>query len=368
MTAHNIDFNAERWRRVKDASRRWWAGTLERPLLCVTLNGRDPGRPEPAVPAHGFTAFYGASVSAEQIVDRWTYTLESQRFLGDAFPAVWPNFGAGVMAAFLGATAYNGETTVWFHPPRHQEIADISLKYDAGSPALARIKDICRAAMQRWQGLVQCGMTDLGGNLDVVSSFRPSEQLLFDLYDHPEHVKRLTWQVHDLWQRYFDEINRVLQPVNPGYTAWTAIYSEQPYYMLQCDFCYMIGPAMFDEFVKPELAAMCKRLVNPFYHLDGPGQLPHLDSLLAIKELKGVQWIHGDGQPTAECWPEVYRKIRAAGKLVQVFGRGDWATTARMFDTIVAQVGDARGIVLIAGADAKDERDVMKFLEKYGAA
>jgi 5-methyltetrahydrofolate--homocysteine methyltransferase len=69
--------------------------------------------------------------------------------------------------------------------------------------------------------------------------------------------------------------------------------------MLSSDFSYLIGPAMFDEFVKPGLADSCRRLPHSFYHLDGPGQLAHLDSLLAIAELDGIQWVPGAGQP--EC-------------------------------------------------------------------
>ncbi|MDA0746552.1 MAG: hypothetical protein O2954_08525 [bacterium] len=130
--------------------------------------------------------------------------------------------------------------------------------------------------------------------------------------------------------------------------------------MLQCDFCYMIGPEMFDEFVKPELAASCRRLTNPFYHLDGPGQLPHLDSLLEIEELKGVQWIPGTGNPDFRFWPEVYRKIRKAGKRIQFAG------TMETFETIVAQLGSAEGIVFMGTADMSEEREVMGFLEKYG--
>lgn len=164
-----------------------------------------------------------------------------------------------------------------------------------------------------------------------------------------------------MWWRYFEEINEILQPVNPGYTAWTPIFSEAPYYMLQCDFCYMISTDMFDEFARPELAASCKKLVNPFYHLDGPGQLSHLDSLLEIEDLKGVQWIPGAGQPGYEEWPEVYRKIHDAGKLIQL--SGDMKT----LDTLVEQIGTAEGIVIMMGADISEEREAVAFLEKYGA-
>jgi hypothetical protein len=357
-----IAFHRDRWARIREESRRWWAGKLDRPLIHARLWGRDAGRPEPKLPNHHFTAFYGSDVSADAIVDRWDYGLRRETYLGDAFPAIWPNFGPGVMAAFMGAPMVNGKDTVWFHPPGDHEMTDVVFRYEAASPVYHRVQSICRAAGSRWDGLVQVGMTDLGGNLDVLSTFRPSEKLLLDLVDCPEDVKRKTWEAHELWFRYYQELHDVLRPPNPGYTGWTPIFSEEPYYMLQCDFCYMISPAMFDEFVKPELAATCKRLTNPFYHLDGKGQLPHLDSLLSIKELKGVQWIPGDGQPDARHWPDVYRKIRKAGKLIQLWGGPE------ILDAVAEQIGGAEGIVLIGGGELKHEDAWRACLKKYGVA
>jgi 5-methyltetrahydrofolate--homocysteine methyltransferase len=214
--------------------------------------------------------------------------------------------------------------------------------------------------MDRWRGLVQIGMTDLGGNLDILASFRPGEKLLLDLVDDPEAVKQRTWAAHELWFRYFDEINGILQPGNPGYTAWAPLYSADTYYMLQCDFCYMISPKMFDEFVRPELAATCKRLTNPFYHLDGKGQLPHLDSLLRIPELKGVQWIPGAGAPGMSQWPDVYRKIKAAGRRIQLFEGLD------TLDAVAEQTGGGAGIALITGGAVKDEGAIRERLTRWG--
>lgn len=356
----SVDFTEERWEEIKNNYRQWWAGTLKRPLINITLTGSQPERQEPAVPSYPFTAFYDFSVSAETIIDRWDYDLSCRRFPGDAFPSVWPNFGPGVIAAFLGATIEKGVDTVWFHPGEQQEIGDVRFQCDPSNLWLNRVQDVYRAGLERWQGRVQMGMTDLGGNLDILSTFRPSEKLLLDLYDHPETVKRLLWDAHRMWWRYYDEFNALLQPVNPGYTCWTPIFSVEPYYMLQCDFAYMIGPDMFDEFVKPELAASCKRLVNPFYHLDGIGQLPHLDSLLAIPELKGIQWVPGAGHPDMAHWPKVYRKIRDAGKLIQVSGGFD------ILNALFDQLGSAEGICLIGGADLSRKTEVMAGLRRYG--
>ena len=356
-----IAFSNARWEKIREDARKWWAGELGRPLVQAVLHGRDSGRAEPGIPTRHFTAQYDLSISPEQIVDRWDYGLSCNEYLGDAFPQVWPNFGPGVAAGFMGAELEIAHNTVWFVPEEQQEIADIRFQYDPDNLWLNRVKALCRAATERWEGLVQVGMTDLGGNLDILSTFRPSEKLLLDLYDAPEEVKRLTWDAHELWWRYYDEISDVLQPVNPGYTAWTPIYSESPYYMLQCDFCYMISPEMFDEFVKPELAACCKRLGNAFYHLDGPGELPHLDSLLEIEELAGIQWVPGDGNVPQADWPEVHRRVRDAGKLIQL-----WGGPADL-DKVAGDLGNAEGIVMLTGGGLSQRSEMEDFLEKYGA-
>lgn len=355
-----IDFDASRWERIRENYAAWWAGELKRPLVHMTVHNRRRA-PQPDLPNRNFAAQYDLSVPAGKIVERWNYELSKSVYLGDGFPSVWPNFGAGVVAAFLGARLEAREETVWFHAPEKREIGDLHFGYDADNVWLNRVRDLCSAAMERWQGQVQVGMTDLGGNLDILSSFRPGDRLLTDLCLYPDEIKRLTWEVHELWWKYYEELNAVLQPVNPGYTAWTPICSERPYYMLQCDFCYMISPDMFDEFVKPELTASCRKLTNPFYHLDGPGQLAHLDSLLTIEELKGVQWVPGDGNPDCTKWPEVYRKIRDAGKLVQIWG------DLEVMDTIVSQLGSAEGVVCICGCSPEQEEMAREFVAKYAA-
>jgi len=357
-----IDFSQERWQAVKKNARDWWAGKLSRPLIHMTLFGRSPGRAEPKLScvAKEKTS-YDLSVTPEEIVDRWDYKLSGQEFLGDSFPCVWPDFGAGVLAAFMGAKAEPGEGTIWFHPDKDRELKDVHFAVNPDSIWLRRIKDICRVAIARWKGMVQVGMTDLGGNLDVLSTFRPGEKLLLDLIDSPDEVKRLTWEEHAAWWKVFDEINAVLKPMNPGYTAWAPVFSETPSYMLQCDFCYMIGPKMFDKFVKPELEASCNKLGHAFYHLDGIGELPHLDSLLAIKELKGVQWVPGEGRPQGESWPDVYRKIIKAGKRAQFVG--DW----RNFDKLMNQVGGAENFIIFGAAPISQRREVESFLKRYGA-
>lgn len=361
-----IDFAPTRWDRVRETYRKFWAHELKRPILPLTFASRNPGRPEPELRRASFASWYGQDVPPEAIIDCWDYHLSRLEFHGDAFPYMWLNFGPGVLAAFLGAQVHARENTTWFHPETKREVGDYEFSLDQNNFWLRRIMALAKAAGELWKGTVQVGMTDLGGTLDVLSTFRPGEDLLLDLYDDPAAVKRQTWSLHELWFEAFDIIHRVLGKTNPGYSCWTPLFSETPYYMLQCDFCYMIGPEMFDEFVKPELASACRRLDHPFYHLDGPGALAHLDSLLEIEELAGVQWIFGAGSGYVEDWLEVYAKIRKAGKLLQVVGPG--RNGLESFDAVVDRIGSAEGIYFSCEWQSPENRDKgLRFLEKYGA-
>lgn len=361
----NLDYDPVRWQKARENYRAWWSGELKRPLIHLTLKGRNPGRPEPALPARDFASFYAPSVPAEALVDRWLYDLQCHYFLGDAFPSVLPNFGPGVIAAFLGLELRNGEGTVWFHQPTVVELSELEFRVDPNNVWIRRIGDLYRAAGERFNGLVHLAMTDLGGNLDIVHPFRPGELLALDLVDAPEAVERMVWQAHNAWWHCFEELNRLIQAAHPGYTSWTPLYSEKPSYMLQSDFSFMISTGMFERFVKPELVATCRRLGNAFYHLDGVGQLKHLDSLLEIPQLHGVQWVPGAGKPGVTKWPEVYRKIRAAGKRIQFFTSQDplgW----RSLDILAEQLGGAEGIMMAGEAPVEDESEIRRMLSRYG--
>lgn len=357
-----IDFTPDRWDKVKETYRQFWSGELERPVLHVELWGRDPGRPEPNAPILAQDTCTDLSIPAADLIDRIDYELSRIVYTGDAYPYFNMDcFGPGVIAAMLGGRIDNSTGRVWFFPVEELPIDEIHFEFDPDNIWFRRICDLYAAGMERWQGQVLMSMTDLGGNLDILSTFRPSERLLFDLYDHPQEVKRLTWEAHEAWHDYFNAFNEVLQPVNPGYSDWSGIYSDVPSYMLQSDFSYMISPKMFGEFVQPELEATTKRLERSFYHLDGIGQLNHLDLVRAMSRLDGVQWVPGDGKPGCDQWPDVYRKIQESGKLIQIVVGG-----LDVIDAVVDQLGTGRGVHhRPIWAKLEEEASVRRHLDKY---
>jgi len=311
-----VHFSEEDWCRTETNWSAWWGGELERPLL--VLEGLE--RPHPQLPdAPGFVSNLPLDMPACDVVDRYEAHLSARRFYGDAFPKWWINFGPGVMAGFLGAKVISTPATVWFEPSGQWDIHELSLAYDPENAWWKRVRELTREAAERWEGQVAVAHTDLGGNLDILASLRGPEGLLLDLIEAPEEVERRVGEITQLWLRYYEELNELISEKGRGTSCWATVWSPLKTYMLQSDFAYMISPAMFERFVSPDIRSCCDFLDHAFYHLDGKGQIPHLDLLLDIPRLRGVQWIPGDGQPEPEGWLSLLKRIKDSGKLCQLY-------------------------------------------------
>ena len=122
----------------------------------------------------------------------------------------------------------------------------------------------------------------------------------------------------------------------------------------------MISPQMFEKFVLPDLIKCCDYLDHSFYHLDGTGQIPHLDILLEIENLDGIQWMPGEGSGNAEDYMDLLKKIIDAGKLSQVYATPEGALK------IKEQIG-GKGFVfhiIHSGIDEASAEELVKKL--YG--
>ena len=317
-----IHFTNKDWERVRSSFDKWWDKKSEHALIGAMVKSYQPSGKIPAKPlltqknVHlGFTA--------DEILDAVEYHLSAYEFIGDAFPQFNMDcFGPGVVAAFLGCEMdnNNGETGIWFHPNKKMDITTFNPVYDGDNPVLKRIRELFKRSVERFEGKILLSMPDLGGVADVLSSFFPGEELLYEMYDNPDYVIAVINKLDELWQRFYNDFANDLKCESYGYTDWSGLLSSKSSYVIQSDVTYMISHDMFKEFIYGSVKKHTQNLKRTLFHLDGVGELKNLDCLLEIKELNAVQWVPGtnSGRNTFYDWIEVYEKILNADKLAQV--------------------------------------------------
>ncbi len=294
------------WERLENDALKWFNNELERPLLHVQTWGQQ---------INEIISINAHRKDLNEILDRQDEQLRNMRYHLDAYPKFWPNFGPGVVASFLGSHQITAEDTAWFMP------IDAPFALDSNrvlNKSWEHVKMTTRLAIVKWGDAVSTGYTDLGGNLDILASLWGTENLLFRLSDSPETIDKDAQRISEIWSSCFKQLTNEIKRLSNHTCCWGALLFPGSGYYLQSDFAYMISPKMFERFVLPDLETCCREMEYPFYHMDGTGQLKHLDILLAIKDLKGIQWVPGEGQPPPEEWLQVLGKIRKADKLVQV--------------------------------------------------
>ncbi|HQE84607.1 MAG TPA: hypothetical protein PLM14_16525 [Candidatus Hydrogenedentes bacterium] len=346
------------WRGIRETYEAWWARGLERPVFQVYY------------PAAG----NGAAVE----FDQWSFLkykdnlghlrrlleafADSGCCAGDAFPGLFLNLGPGVLAAcFSGYLDYDDfNQTAWFEKPQSWEEVE-ELAFEETNHWWQYLQSVTRMCADAAKDRFILGMTDIGGILDVLASLRGTENLLMDLLSVPDRVNRMRRRLLEGWHRAYDALAPIIAGVQQGTSSWLRIWCPGRYYPFQCDFCAMISPAMFESFVVPDVQEQCRRLGHGIYHLDGPGQVAHVDLLLEIPELDGIQWVPGSGNPQCDSprYFPMYEKILGKGKLLVLQSFDDWRNIPGMLKAL-----PNRG--LLFSVNVANREEAREFLESVG--
>ena len=239
---------------------------------------------------------------------------------GDGLPMWWPNLGPEILSACMGAPLTFGEDTSWSTPTLHDWNDIPILHIDPDNDYTRTLLAMLRLGLELGKGKYVVGITDIHPGADLAASFRDPQQLCVDLMDAPDRVHELNRQIFWAFFDFYELQHRLLLDAGQTLTAgWAPLYcTDGRYYIPSCDFSILVSTEMFREFFLPEILAEVAWLDRSIYHLDGPGALRHLDTLLDIPKLDGIQFVYGDGAKPAARWIDVYQKIQAAGKTLHI--------------------------------------------------
>ncbi len=297
----------------------WWqCEIVDRPP--VTIHVRSDRTPDRPTKHH------------DNVRDRWfdlDYRLdchaaevEAGVFFAEHFPRFMPNLGPELTATLYGCELEFSETTSWSVPivERCRDICN--LQPDLDTPYWNWIRRATDESLRRGRGLWLTGLPDLHTNGDLPAALRDPQGMCLDLADDLDGVRAACDHVTDAYATMYDDLWARIDASGQPCTTWTPFLHAGRAYVTSCDFICMISSEMFRRTILPGIVREMEFLERNIFHLDGPGALTHLDDLLAQPELDAVQWVYGAGQGPAARWIDVYRRIQAAGKGIQLQAQG----------------------------------------------
>ena len=349
----------DNWQETREHFLDWW----DHKGLLIGSWGAPKGAipheivPEPAAPATIEEGYANARLRAQ----RTHYALAHSAFPLDCLAMASTDVGPGSLALFLDAQPGFSPDTVWFYPTmQHVEEPEAlpPLAFNEENHWWKIAEETAREMVALGRGKYLIGFPDLVEGVDILAALREGETLMFDMIERPEWVHE---KLRELNQVYFAAFQRLYDicKLEDGSSTFGAfcLWGPGKTAKVQCDASAMFSPEMFAEFVVPQLTEQCRWLDHSMYHLDGTQCIGHLDHLLGIEELHGIEWtpqagIEGGGDPR---WYELYHRILDGGKSVQIFA------DQQQVPALLQELG-GKGVYILTSFQQGDEANRLRDL------
>ncbi len=264
------------------------------------------------------------------IKDRWLdaeYTEKTQRdqmqsryYAFEAFPTFMVNLGPDILGAILGDDIeFAEETSYSKHLMQGEDYASYDFTLNKNNYWYKTLMDMTSYIAKQAKGEYMVGLSDFHPGCDALVSLRGPQNLCLDLSDYENEVKKATFEIFNTFKEVLTDSYNLLSKYQQGSTTWMHLWHKRLWYVTSCDFCGLISPQMFDDFVEEELRMEIDFLEESIFHLDGPLAINlHLNKILTYEKLKGVQLTYGAGAGSSADWILECKKIQAAGKALHL--------------------------------------------------
>lgn len=335
----------------------WRFDVLDRPLVMYTLPARSPVPLPEDAHQNPEERWQDARYQAELALA----ALASREYPADALPIAVPNLGLDIFPALYGCPLqFNASGDAWTQPILKNLDQAAALKLDWHHPYLACLHEITDAMLAIGQGRFITAMPNWLAGGDALAALRDPMNLAVDLMRRPDQVIAVLEQIEadsfGVYDQFYQKLRAASQPV----TSWLPLFCDGRFDILSNDFSCLISPDLFRKVFLPGIARRCQRLDHSIYHLDGPGALRHLESILSLPELDALQWVPGTGKEGFKHWVTVYQQAQAAHKAVLVYCTPDELE-------LVTQSLSPRGLCLeISGVpDRTTGQAIEQYLERW---
>lgn len=348
----------ENWDKIKERYLEFWAmENHDRPLMKITA----PKDRQDIPPVSIHTTEKERWMDTEYVIKHANWKMQNTLYLGEAYPSLNPNLGPDYFAACYGTEITFGKTTSWAEPWMTDDDVENynGFKWDRENVYYKKMLELTSAAVEDGKDKYLVGVTDLHPGPDAIVSMRGPQNLCYDTFDYPDFIKKASMDFLPDYKEMYDELYQMTQKYQKGSTCWMGVWHPKRWYPLSCDFSCMISQEMYEDMVVEELELEAQWLDASLYHLDGPDAFKHLDRILKIPRLGGVQFAYGAGAPTASHWIDYIKKIQAAGKCVHII------VEPSELEIMLKELSPEGLIYQISANSEQEARDLLKMAEAY---
>lgn len=255
----------------------------------------------------------------DNALDGFEKRAKETYFGGESIPFYFPNYGPGIMAAVFGVTPEFKSNTVWFNlPVKPENIVEHleNVEFNKNNEWYSRLLRITEIAAKRARKNYVVSVTDIGGVLDILSSFLGPTNIILTIKRNLDIINTCRTIILEKLLKVYDDLQNIIARYCDGCNCWLGVWNKKRWYALQCDFSAMMSPTWFEKLALPDIVQQAEHMDYSIYHLDGPNALPHLDFLLKEPSITGIQWVPGAGNSPmgSKDWIPLYKKIQKAGK------------------------------------------------------
>lgn len=287
--------------------------------------------------------------------------FESTYFGADAYPYFLPDLGYDLVTSMMGIDTVFNEVSSWiFHKDEPlSAITEFSIN-DNNEPYKKMIKAITFYSEDAKKLDYIVGMIPFNTLYDGLSAIVGPEKLCLEMIDNPDEVHRVAREHFKLYKELYTISENIITKYQHGSTNWLGVYSDVPWYYISNDFIVMLSEDFFEEFILETLLETVKFHKRTLFHLDGENVTRHIDALLGIDDLTGIQVQATPFKQSAEFWTPHLKKIQSAGKATWI--------EARHFDDLKYLVKNLQpeGLFIKTWANTKTEAiEMEKFINNY---
>ena len=340
----------------------WWNHEIIDRMVIQATAPRTPQHDCPIDSPSGDRELKRFFTDPESVIPRLKNQIASTWYGGEAFPVMFPvSIGmVAILANYLGSPMRFVDThTTWSDPIITDWSTRPEFRFHRDNQWWQTTERLLKAGVEQAAGCY-VGIPDLNGPTQILSELRGMERYALDFIDNPGEILPCLTEINNAWFEVWQACTEITNQTG-GHFFWMGIWSDKPAVDLQSDVSCLISNTLFRKYFIPSLEEQTRMAERTIYHLDGPGAVQHVNSLLDLPHLDGIQWVPGAGSKPAAAWIWLLKKIQDSGKLVYVScGKQD-------IRELMEQL-KPEGLMISTTCDTPDEaRELLKKVEKWTA-